>query len=189
MITAESLLNARLPQSQRTGQLMPDIFNDVEPLEFQNVVSTECSNYVKDHLVVKGIGRPTNPAMSQWFALYVRAGYEKARPEHFNAREDGSPGCMLAWDESEQAYVDGDVVMVVAPKKLALGYAKSDFIRANYPSWNADQRRQMMASGQLGAKVAERAAAMDAVDMTPAPSRGRTNGPKVTQQSVARRGK
>lgn len=182
MITAETMLQGT--QASRSNALMPAIFNDVEPLEFQNVVSTECSDYVLDHLVVKGVGRPSNQSMSQWYALYVRAGYEKAKPEHFKQREDGTPGCMLEWSETEQAYIDGDIVMMVALKSVELGYQKAAYIRANYPSWNADQRKQMLASGQLG-KSASRAAVLDAVDRTPAgENTNRTNGPKVTSRTV-----
>jgi hypothetical protein len=181
MITSDVLIQGLGNTAQRGRELMPSIFDGIEALDFQDIQIGECETWVKEGLTTVGVGMPTRAAnaIGQHYASYVRAGYRKATPDDFRRREDGSPGCPLTFDEKDQAYIDGDLVLMVIDKRKKLGYQKADFIRANAPLWNKEQREQAAKSMPLSPRNQAALHALDKVesqskrgDKAPEPSKG-----------------
>lgn len=164
MITSEALMQGLGNTDQRGKGILPDIFNDVEPIEFNSITADQCEDYVKEGLTTCGVGVPRNSAMSSWFQMYVRAGYRKATPDDFRQREDGSPGCALQWDEKEQGYIDGDIVIMVISKARKLGFELNNYLAANLPLMNKDQRAEVMKKISVPDAVAQRVAVLDAAE-------------------------
>ena len=154
MITAETLTQAR------NTELIPSIFDGVEPLEFQTINIVDCNSVVKDNLTCVGAQLPITASAKTTYRSYEQAGYRKATPDDFKDRN----ACPLAWNENDQAYIDGDIVIMVIEKKKKLGYEYGAYLRSNLPLMNKEQREEVMKRVTLTPAQAERVAAVKATE-------------------------
>lgn len=144
MITSEQMAHNAIHGPNRQKQsILPPEFEGIDAVSID--LAAESNVKEKPHLAALWVCLPTRPETKMLFQMYSRMGYRIAKPEDMDTRDDGSLGCLIPFNEDAGQFEDGDTVLMVCDKRLALGYKKTDFLRANAPLWNDQQRRDAAA--------------------------------------------
>lgn len=142
MLTSEQIANHAV---YGAGRVKPSLI----PSQFQGLdaVSVDLANdsnvNEKPHLYATWVPLPTSPGVTKIYQSYVRMGYRIATPDDMEQRNDGADGCLIPWDKDLGKFIDGDSVLMVCDRKRALGLKLTDYLRANAPLWNEEQRLEV----------------------------------------------
>ncbi len=125
MITTEAITNATLPNPASRVQRLPAEYEGIKAVRMDNHDDTNVTT--KPHLMAQWFAKPTG-----MHSGYADLEYKKAERRGWRkAKEEDIVACLVDFDHDHNAFFYGDMILMVAPRELVLGYRLDAFQRAN----------------------------------------------------------